>query len=168
MNLARVILVAGILASLSAGAVGAAGPPAVKIEKTKLGKVVANKQGLTLYIFRADHGTTSSCYGQCASFWPPLITAGKASAGPGVKASLLGTTKRKDGKRQVTYKGHPLYRFKLDKSAGKTTGEGQDFYGGKWYAVNSAGAAVKHAPGGGGGTTTTSPYTTTTSPYPGY
>ena len=142
MNLARVILVAGILASLSAGAVGAAGPPAVKIEKTKLGKVVADKQGLTLYIFRADHGTTSSCYGKCATFWPPLIAAGKATAGPGVKASLLGTTKRKDGKLQVTYKGHPLYTFVTDKKPGQTTGEGVKLFGANWYALTPTGVVI--------------------------
>ena len=90
-------------------------------------------------MFRADHGTTSSCYGKCATFWPPLITAGKATAGPGVKASLLGTTKRKDGKLQVTYKGHPLYTFLKDKKAGQTTGEGLKAFGADWYALTPTG-----------------------------
>jgi|SRR5215471_1447909 len=140
----------------------------VMLRKTNLGKVLVTKSGLTLYLFMADKQKgKSACYGQCASFWPPLLSAKKPTAGTGVKAALLGTIKRKNGTKQVTYKGHPLYRFKLDKSAGQTKGEGQDFYGGKWYGVNSAGTAVKHAAGGGGGTTT-SPYTTTTSPYPGY
>jgi len=82
----------------------------------------------------------------------------------GVRASLLGTTKRKTGAKQVTYAGHPLYYFKLDKAAGQTNGEGLDFFGGKWYGVNAAGRAVKHAQAGGGGGTTTTP-TTTTNPY---
>ena len=90
-------------------------------------------------------------------------------AGTGVKASLLGTTKRKSGQRQVTYRGHPLYRFKLDKSAGSVAGQGQNFFGGKWWLLNAAGRAVKKTTGGGGGTTgttTTGTTGTTTSPYP--
>jgi predicted lipoprotein with Yx(FWY)xxD motif len=137
----------------------------VDLRSTKLGKVLATKSGLTLYLFKIDRNGRSACYGQCATYWPPLIAKGKPTAGTGVKAKLLGTIKRKDGTKQVTYAGHPLYRFKLDKRAGQVNGEGQDFFGGKWYGVNASGKAVTHAPAGGG---TTSTPTTTTSPYPGY
>src|SRR5262245_31268564 len=137
----------------------------VTLHKTKLGKVLATKSGMTLYLFMADKQKgKSACYGACASFWPPLLSAHKPTAGTGVKAGLLGTIKRKNGTKQVTYAGHPLYRFKLDKSAGQVKGEGYDIYGGKWYGVNASGKAVKHASGGGGGGTTTG-YTTTTNPY---
>jgi predicted lipoprotein with Yx(FWY)xxD motif len=135
----------------------------VDLRSTKLGKVLATKSGLTLYLFKIDRNGRSACYGQCATYWPPLIAKGKPTAGTGVKAKLLGTTKRKNGTKQVTYAGHPLYRFKLDKRAGQVNGEGQDFFGGKWYGVNASGKAVTHAPAGGG---TTSTPTTTTSPYP--
>jgi predicted lipoprotein with Yx(FWY)xxD motif len=134
----------------------------VNLRQTKLGKVLAAKTGKTLYLFMADHNGRSACYGKCATFWPPLIVKGKPTAGTGVKAKLLGVTMRKDGKHQVTYRGHPLYFFKLDKSAGQVNGEGQDFFGGKWFVLSSAGTAIKKA-AGGGGTTTTS----TTSTYPG-
>ena len=137
----------------------------VNLHSTKLGKVLATKSGLTLYLFKADRNGRSVCYGQCATYWPPLLAKGKPTAGTGVKARLLGTVKRKNGTKQVTYAGHPLYRFKLDKKAGQVAGEGQDFFGGKWYGVNASGKAVTHAPATGG--TTTTP-TTTTSPYPGY
>jgi predicted lipoprotein with Yx(FWY)xxD motif len=137
----------------------------VDLRSTKLGKVLATKSGLTLYLFKIDRNGRSACYGQCATYWPPLIAKGKPTAGTGVKAKLLGTIKRKNGTKQVTYAGHPLYRFKLDKRAGQVNGEGQDFFGGKWYGVNASGKAVTHAPAGGG---TTSTPTTTTSPYPGY
>src|SRR5215469_12217923 len=143
----------------------------VTLHKTKLGKVLATKSGMTLYLFAADKQKgKSACNGQCTTYWPPLIVKGKPTAGTGVKARLLGTIKRNNGAKQVTYAGHPLYRYKLDKRSGEEEGEGQDFFGGKWYGVNSSGRAVKHAPAGGGGTTTTTtnPYTTTTSPYPGY
>ena len=135
----------------------------VMLHKTAIGKVLATSSGRTLYLFMADHKKKSACYGKCATFWPPLMKKGKVSAGPGVKAKLLGTTKRKNGKLQVTYKGHPLYLFKLDKGAGQVTGQRQDFFGGLWYAVSSSGGANKKAAPSGGTTTatTTNPYTTT-------
>src|SRR5437763_6391558 len=121
----------------------------VNLRQTKLGKVLAAKTGKTLYLFMADHNGRSACYGKCATFWPPLIVTGKPTAGTGVKAKLLGVTMRKDGKHQVTYRGHPLYFFKLDKSAGQVNGQGQDFFGGKWFVLSSAGTAIKKAAGGG-------------------
>lgn len=136
----------------------------VTLHKTSLGKVLATGSGMTLYLFKADKGKTSVCYGQCATFWPPLLIKGKLSGGPGIKANLLGTTKRKNGTKQVTYAGHPLYRFKLDKSTGQVKGQGQDFFGGKWYVVSSSGRAITKAAGGGGtttGSTTGTNYTTT-------
>jgi predicted lipoprotein with Yx(FWY)xxD motif len=156
---------AGVAAAAAVTHQGSASSGTVNLHKTKLGKVLAGKSGKTLYLFMADKHGKSACYGKCAGFWPPLM-AGKPTAGTGVKAGLLSTTKRKNGAKQVTYAGHPLYYFKLDKGAGQTNGEGQDFFGGKWYGLNSAGKAVKHAPaGGGGGTTTYTTPTTTTSPY---
>ena len=142
MRLVRIIFVAGMLTLLAAGAVWAAGAASLKVEKTKIGKVVADKRGHTLYMFRADHGTTSACYGKCATFWPPLTTVGKPLAGPGLKASLLGTTKRKDGKLQVTYKGHPLYAFLKDKKPGDTKGEGSKAFGAGWYALTPTGVVI--------------------------
>jgi hypothetical protein len=87
---------------------------------------------------------------------------GKLKAGTGVKAGLLGTTKRRNGKLQVTYKGHPLYLFKLDHGAGQVAGQRQNFFGGRWYAVSASGAANKKAPPAGGGTTTSTTTTGTT------
>jgi predicted lipoprotein with Yx(FWY)xxD motif len=151
---------AGVAAAAAVTHQSSAVSGTVNLHKTKLGKVLAGKSGKTLYLFMADKNGKSACYGKCATNWPPLL-AGKLTAGTGVKAALLGTTKRKNGTKQVTYGGHPLYFFALDKSAGQTNGEGLDFFGGKWYGVNSAGKAVTHAAGGG---TTTGP-TTTTNPY---
>jgi predicted lipoprotein with Yx(FWY)xxD motif len=142
MRLARVILVAGILTALGATAVWASGSATVEVEKTKIGKVITDKRGHTLYMFRADHGTVSACYGKCARFWPPLTTVGKPVAGPGVKTALLGTTKRKDGKLQVTYKRHPLYTFLEDKKPGQTAGEGSKAFGAGWYALTPTGVVI--------------------------
>jgi len=134
----------------------------VTLHKTKIGNVLATSSGRTLYLFMKDKNKKSACYGQCATFWPPLMKKGKVSAGAGVKAKLLGTTKRKNGKLQVTYKGHPLYLFKLDKGAGQVAGQRQDFFGGIWYALSASGGANTKAPPAGGGTTTG----TTTYTYP--
>src|SRR5206468_3066225 len=81
----------------------------------------------------------SVCYGQCATYWPPLI-AGKPTVSAGLNASMLGTTKRKDGKLQVTYNGHPLYFFAVDKKAGDIKGQGYVHFGGTWWTVSAAGA----------------------------
>jgi predicted lipoprotein with Yx(FWY)xxD motif len=127
----------------------------VTLHPTKVGKVLATSSGRTLYLFMADKHGRSACYGKCANFWPPLMKKGKVSAAAGVKAKLLGTTKRKNGTLQVTYKGHPLYLFKLDHSAGQIAGQGQNFFGGKWFVVSAAGSANRTPPPPGGGTTTT-------------
>jgi predicted lipoprotein with Yx(FWY)xxD motif len=139
----------------------------VTLHKTSLGNVLATSSGMTLYLFKADKGKTSVCYGVCATYWPPLLMKGKLSAGPGVKAKLLGTTMRKNGTHQVTYAGHPLYRFKLDKKSGQVAGQGLNLSGGKWYVLSSAGKAItKAAPATTTtGTTTTGTTGTTTTRY---
>jgi predicted lipoprotein with Yx(FWY)xxD motif len=114
-------------------------------------------------MFSKDKNGKSSCSGGCAKFWPPYLQHGKVTAGSGVKASLLGTTRRSNGSMQLTYKKHPLYGFALDKKAGQTNGEGQVAFGGKWYAVSAKGAAVVKAPTL---TTTSTTTTTNTNPYP--
>jgi predicted lipoprotein with Yx(FWY)xxD motif len=143
-------LIAGCLAAatvsfaFAAAAIGhASTPAAVTVQQSQgLGKVIASSQGRTLYLFRADSGTKSACYGQCAKYWPPLLTTGKPVAMSGVQASLLGTAKRKDGTLQVTYKGHPLYTFVEDTKAGMAKGEGSKAFGASWYALAPSGATI--------------------------
>lgn len=101
------------------------------------GKVLAASTGRTLYLYTPDGHNKSNCTGTCAQTWPPLMTTGKPVAGVGVKQALLGTTKRANGKLQVTYNGHPLYRYVSDSGAGQTHGEGID---GIWFVVSAAGA----------------------------
>jgi predicted lipoprotein with Yx(FWY)xxD motif len=135
----------------------------VTLHTTKIGNVLATSSGRTLYLFMKDKNKKSACYGQCATYWPPLMKKGKVSAAAGVKAKLLGTTKRKNGKLQVTYNGHPLYLFKLDHGAGQVAGQRQNFFGGIWYALSASGGANKKALPAQGGTTTGTTYT---NPYP--
>jgi predicted lipoprotein with Yx(FWY)xxD motif len=136
---------AGIAAAIGATfalAASTAGTGTVKLAKTPLGRILVDSKGITLYDFVADKGATSVCYGACAALWPPLLTKSKPVAGPGVRASLLGTTKRKDGKLEVTYGGHPLYYFVTDRKPGQTTGQGVDQFGGPWWVLNAAGKEI--------------------------
>lgn len=115
----------------------------VALGETTLGKVLVDARGRTLYLFEQDKRGKSACYGVCATYWPPLYSTATPRPGRGVHASLLGSSKRTDGKRQVTYAGHPLYTFSLDKRPGQTTGEGLTNFGGTWDAVAASGRAVE-------------------------
>lgn len=112
-----------------------------------LGTVLVDSEGMTVYEYTPDSGSTSNCYGSCAAEWPPVIAEGKPTAGEGAMASDLGTTKRKDGTMQVTYKGHPLYTFVEDSAPGEVTGNELE---GTWFVLNASGAAVEGQPTGGG------------------
>jgi len=158
----------GVIGFLAAGSVArsATGTSAsVSLGKTKLGLILVNSKRHTLYMFAKDKNGKSSCSGSCAKFWPPALQVGRPTAGPGVKASLLGTTRRSNGSLQLTYNKHPLYSFVLDKTAGQTNGEGNLAFGAKWYAVSAKGTAVvKASPPPASTTTTTTPYPA--NPYP--
>jgi predicted lipoprotein with Yx(FWY)xxD motif len=153
MNRKFVLLIAAAtfaLAALSAFADTSAASPGqassgafVALGKTALGTVLVDARGRTLYLFDKDKRGKSACYGACAAYWPPLLSSAKPRQGKGVRASLLGLTTRTDGKRQVTYAGHPLYRFIGDKQAGQTTGEGLTDFGAAWDAIASSGRAVE-------------------------
>jgi predicted lipoprotein with Yx(FWY)xxD motif len=108
-------------------------------EAGDLGTVITDSEGMTVYDFHKDKGTTSSCYGSCEGAWPPVITSGKAKASGGAQSSLLGTTKRKDGSLQVTYNGHPLYTFVEDKKPGEANGNDVSEFGAQWYALEPNG-----------------------------
>jgi predicted lipoprotein with Yx(FWY)xxD motif len=89
----------------------------VALGKTGLGRVLVDARGRTLYLFDGDTHRKSSCDGACAVYWPPLLSSAKPRPGSGVRPSFLGLTKRTDGKRQVTYAGHPLYRYVGERSS---------------------------------------------------
>ncbi len=138
-----------VLAALSfllihpaAGHAARANGPAVSTATTSLGRILVDPRGRTLYLFAKDKNDQSACNGQCATFWPPLIASGKPLATNGVKASLLGTTKRADGRMQVTYNRHPLYTFVKDTKKGQTNGEELKAFGAEWYVVSPAGAKI--------------------------
>ena len=96
----------------------------VTLRKTKLGPVLVDARGRTLYLFEKDRRGKSACGPACAKFWPPLVSRGTVRAGKGVHTSMLGVARRSDGRRQVTYAGHPLYLFIRDAALPGTPGVG--------------------------------------------
>jgi predicted lipoprotein with Yx(FWY)xxD motif len=168
----RMVVVLTLTAMLGVIGFLAAGPVAlsatrtnatVSLRKTKLGLILVSSRGHTLYLFAKDRNGKSACSGSCVKFWPPSLHSGKPTAGSGVKASLLGTSRRSNGSLQLTYNKHPLYSFALDKQAGQTNGEGNLAFGAHWYAVSAKGTAVVKA---STTTTTTTTGTTTSCRYP--
>jgi predicted lipoprotein with Yx(FWY)xxD motif len=133
---------ASIIAAVAFANTTKSGGTTVAVAKTRIGRILVDSKGITLYDFVTDKRGVSGCYGACAALWPPLITKGKPHAGPGVRASLLGTTKRKDGKLEVTYNHHPLYYFVTDRKPGQTTGQGVNQFGGPWWVLSPAGREI--------------------------
>ena len=121
----------------------AASAARVGVAKTALGRIVVDGRGRTLYLFEKDRNHRSSCYGLCAAYWPPLLTHGKPLARAGAKQSLLGRTRRRNGSGQVTYAGHPLYRYAGDTKPGQTNGQGLQDFGGGWDAISPAGKKIE-------------------------
>jgi predicted lipoprotein with Yx(FWY)xxD motif len=137
----------GSTSTESAGA-GSSGPATVAVADSKLGKILVDAKGMTLYLFEKDSNGKSACNAGCAGLWPALTVKGKPAAGQGVDASLLGTTTRDDGSTQVTYAGHPLYRYAKDQTAGDVNGEE---VGNVWYAVGPDGKKIEQDDSSGGG-----------------
>jgi predicted lipoprotein with Yx(FWY)xxD motif len=126
----------------AAGAASKSTAATVASGQTKLGTVLVDGQRRTLYLFEKDQGTASSCYGACASIWPPLTTGAKRVAGTGLPAARLGSTKRTDGKTEVTYAGHPLYTYAGDSKPGDAQGQGLDQFGAEWYVLAPSGHKI--------------------------
>jgi len=144
------MLIGGIAAVtvfvLVGAALAAAKPTArsatVATAKTGLGQIVVDSRGRSLYLFEKDSRGHSSCSGLCASYWPPLLSNGRPAAIKGAKASLLGSIRRADGSRQVSYAGHPLYFFSGDTARGQTNGEGLKDFGAGWYVLTPSGKKI--------------------------
>ncbi len=114
----------------------------VKVGSTSYGKILQDKRGRTLYLFTKEKSSKSECYGDCARAWPPLFTKGKPKAGKGAIAGKLGTTKRRGGKLQVTYNGHPLYYYVDEDEPNEVLCQAVEEFGGIWYVVDRKGNAV--------------------------
>jgi len=128
-----IVAAVGAESSPSSASSSAAGPGQVlKTAKISGVTVITNAKGLTLYWFAPDNATTSTCYGSCAQYWPPVF--GTPKAGPGVTGTL-GTIRRSDGTTQATYDGHPLYTYISDSAPGQNHGNNVTLNGGLWHEV---------------------------------
>jgi predicted lipoprotein with Yx(FWY)xxD motif len=143
--IAGALAVSAVLALSASG--GANSGAMVKIGPSNLGRILVDAKGKTLYLWAHDKTSKSTCNGDCAVYWPPLVTRGRPIAGVGAHANLLGTSRRSDGRMQVTYAGHPLYYFIQDARPGQTKGEGLTGFGGRWDPVSASGRAVRKGTG---------------------
>ena len=135
---ATALVLAGVLAAAGSTRAASGVAARVSVRSTEFGKALFGPSGKVVYVFGADRGSTSHCYGVCAAAWPPLLTTARPLAGVGVEAKLLGMTKRKDGRLQVTYNGHPLYYYSADK-VGKVMCQHANMHGGLWLIIKPNG-----------------------------
>ena len=122
-----------------------AGRAKLQLRKTSVGTILANARGFTVYAFTKDGRNKDNCakISGCLGLWPVVATSGKAIAGKGVRASLIGTITLKGGTKQVTYAAHPLYTYAEDGGPGMTFYVNFFQFGGFWPALNAAGKEVK-------------------------
>ena len=157
VSLAAVIAATGVVAAACGSGGSGYGQPAsrpststpapartttVTITGSALGELLVDGSGRTLYLFKADTSTVSTCYDACADAWPPLLATAAPSSGTNVNAPDLATSARRDGTAQVTFHGHPLYRFAGDAKPGDTNGEGLSAFGARWYVVGADGSEI--------------------------
>lgn len=113
----------------------------IKVVSSDYGRVIADGKGEAFYLFDKEDAGRAECYGACARAWPPVLTKGRPQAGGAAKQSLLGTTRRRDGKLQVTYAGQPLYYY-VDDSPGTILCHDVAEFGGLWLVVKPNGKAA--------------------------
>jgi predicted lipoprotein with Yx(FWY)xxD motif len=118
--------------------------PTVQVDDSRFGRVLFDRRGFALYLFTRDREDRSTCSGACAKAWPPyLLPKGRRpTAGRGARRALLGTIRRKDGTRQVTYAGHPLYFYVGDTKAGEIRCQNVVEFGGTWLVQRPDGRPV--------------------------
>ena len=136
-------------ASSKAAARHAASTATVNTRKVgKLGVVLVNSRGRTLYMFKPDHQKRVTCKGSCAAVWPPLkLKKGqRPTAGGAAKQSLVGSAKNPSGGRVVTYNRWPLYTYVADSKAGQANGQATNLNGGLWYVLSPSGKIITKKP----------------------
>jgi Kef-type K+ transport system membrane component KefB/predicted lipoprotein with Yx(FWY)xxD motif len=115
----------------------------LKLGQTRFGRILVDGRGRTLYLFTREASKRSRCYGACARAWPPFYAGSRTLARSGLDRRLLGTTRRRGGRRQVTYRGHPLYFYVGETRAGQVLCQDVFEFGGRWLIVNRSGSAIR-------------------------
>ena len=136
-------LAAALAVAAPAAGSGARSAATLTVRASGYGNILFDGRGRALYAFTRDRrGGSSTCYGACAKAWPVYFASGRLLAGRGVKQSLIGTTRRRDGRRQVTYGGRPLYYY-VDDGVGQVKCQDVDEFGGTWLVVRPSGKLVR-------------------------
>ena len=112
------------------------------VRRTPLGRILVDGRGRTLYLFERDKADKSNCSNGCLSVWPALTSSARPHSRAGVAGSKIGTIRRADGQRQVTYAKHPLYYYAGDGAPGETNGQGLNQFGAKWYVLSPTGRKI--------------------------
>ena len=139
-------IVAAVIAAAVLSACGSASTAAPEVTRgtsivtgsSQFGWMLFNSKKQAIYVFQRDRRNRSNCYGECAKLWPPVYSKGKPRAGSGVKRSLLGTIRRRDGRVQVTYAGKPLYYY-AHEGAGQVRCHNVFLNGGYWWVIGPNG-----------------------------
>jgi predicted lipoprotein with Yx(FWY)xxD motif len=138
------VVILAAAASVAVGAASAQSKPTLTVGPSRYGRVLFDGKGRALYAFTRDRrGGPSRCYGDCARAWPVYYASGTARAGTGVKQALIGTVRRKDGRRQVTYRGRPLYYYVHDRGPGRISCQNVAEFGGTWLVLRPSGRLVR-------------------------
>src|SRR5438105_14161791 len=131
------------LALAPAAMSGESAAPTLSAKSSSFDRVLFDGRGYVLYAFTRDANGRSACYGACAKAWPVYYAKGTLRAGTGIKRSLIGTAKRRDGRRQITYAGRPLYYYVGDTKAGQIRCQNVAEFGGTWLIVRPSGKLVR-------------------------
>ena len=138
-----VVAVAGVALAFAPAAMSREGTqPALTVKSSRFGKVLFDGRGYVLYAFTRD-GRRSTCYAACAKAWPVYYAKAGLVAGLGVKRALLATTTRRDGRRQITYAGRPLYYWAGGTKPGRIGCQNATEFGGTWLVVRPSGRLVR-------------------------
>jgi predicted lipoprotein with Yx(FWY)xxD motif len=113
----------------------------IRVVRSQFGRILADGRGQAVYVFDKETSSRPECYGACATAWPPVLTKGRPVAGRGVRARRLGTTRRRNGRRQVTVGGEPLYYY-VDDAPGRVLCHNVEEFGGLWLVVRRDGTPV--------------------------
>jgi predicted lipoprotein with Yx(FWY)xxD motif len=129
----------GTRAKRASGAGDTPSGPTLGVETTRLGRILVDARGRTLYLFAKDSRGHSACNGGCTRVWPPAAATGRVDVGPGLRRAKVTTMHRRDGSRQLAYNGHPLYTLISDTAPGQASGQG---FEGTWFVVSPSGRAI--------------------------
>ena len=113
----------------------------MKVVDSQFGPILADGRGQAFYFFDKETSSKPRCYGACAEAWPPVYAKGRPVAGKGARKGLIGVTKRRDGRRQVTYGGRPLYYYVADRPGVVLCHDVEEF-GGLWVVIRPDGTRV--------------------------